>query len=98
MFLQTTDANPNGWAVLIALIGMLGTILTTIVTYLLNKRDTTEIRRTAEAAAKETISQTPKLDTIHVLVNGRVSALQDENTVLKARVAALESGGTSEPK
>lgn len=79
--------NPNGWTVLLAVIGILGPILATVTTYLLTKRDTQQIK-------EETVRQTPKLDTIHVLVNGRMTAALDEISSLKSEVADLKSKAT----
>jgi hypothetical protein len=93
-FLQGVDpsayANPNGYTVLLALIATLGPMFATVVTYFLTKRDTNRIK-------EETVAQTPKLDTIHVLVNGRMTSAQAEIDSLKAQVAALTAKPTPPP-
>lgn len=72
---------PNKFTVLNTLILTLGPILTTVVTYLLSRRDTKPIRQDVPQ----------KLDGIHVLVNGRLSAALAEIEALKARAEEAEA-------
>lgn len=104
MFLQT-DSQPNGWAVLIAVVTMLGTVLTQLITYKLSQRQSAKTekaavdgRTAAEAAVTEAQSHTPVLGEIKTAVNGRLEAVIQENKSLMARVAFLEGKASNEPK
>jgi hypothetical protein len=72
---------PNQWSVLQTLITTLGPIFATVVTYLLTRKDTKQIRQ-------ETAAQTPKLEGIHVLVNGRMTAALDRIANLESQLAS----------
>lgn len=111
MFLQEA-ANPNGWAVLIAVVGMLGTILTQLITYKMTQKQSAKVEKAAidgrvaaEAAVVEAQSHTPVLGEIKTAVNGRLDAaleasktLAAQNAALAARVSFLEGKASNELK
>lgn len=81
---DTATAAPNVWSVLIALVGALVPVTATICTYLLQRKDTKEIK-------DETKAQTPVIQTTHTLVNGRMTAVLERMAALEEHNAKLES-------
>lgn len=74
--MSPTDAPPNVYAVYIALISMVGSILTTVITFFLT--------RSAKSHANE-------IGQVKTLVNGRLAALMVQNDALQAEGEALKA-------
>lgn len=96
---------PNLYNVFIVFIQMMGPIVATIVTYLLTKKSTNEIKHStneikheaakavenAEAAVIETVKGNERIEEVRRTVNGKSDQLAAENARLLSEVRLLEA-------